>query len=64
MKGLKAVSKKTEGINYSTRIPLYYSTEKDSVSTTAGAGRTLLTYLIRHNTPEEIQETVEKFKRL
>lgn len=64
MKGLKAVAKKTIGINYSTRIALYYSPSKDTVSTTAGEDKNLLTYLIRECTPEEIQETVEKFKRL
>ena len=64
MKGLKAVSKKTKGINYSSRVALYYSPSKDTVSTTAGEDKILLTYLIRENTPQEIEETVNHFKRL
>lgn len=64
MKGLKAVSNKTKRINYSSRVALYYSPSKDTVSTTAGEGKILLTYLIRENTPQEIEETVNRFKRL
>ncbi len=64
MKGLKAVSKKTKGINYSSRVALYYSPSKDAVSTTAGEDKYYLTDLIRENTPQEIEETVNRFKRL
>ena len=64
MKGLKAAAKKTKGINYSTRIPLYYNPQNDTVYTTAGENRRFLTYLIRENTPEEIESTVKRFMNL
>ncbi len=64
MKGLKKVSEATKGINYASRIGLYYSIEKDTVYTTSGEGRHHITYLIRENTPEDIKEAVERFMRL
>ena len=61
MKGLKAVSNKTKGINYSSRVSLYYNPSADKVSTKAGEGYHHLTDLIRESTPQEIEETVKKF---
>ena len=64
MKGLKAVSEKTKGINYSTRVPLYYNPTTDTVYTKSGEGRRHLTDLLNEHTPQEIKETVNYFMRL
>lgn len=62
MKGLRKVSAHTSD---GMRTPLYYSPSEDAVYTTDGDGRYLVTYLIRHNTPKEIEDTVEYlFKRM
>lgn len=44
--------------------PLYYSIAEDAVYTTPADGRWHLTDLIRHNTEDEIEETVKRFMRL
>ena len=57
MKRLKALSENSKaGVT-----PLYYSISKDTVYSTAGAGRYYITDLIRHNTAEEIERTVKRF---
>ena len=64
MKGLKAVADKTKGIDYFSRIPLYYSIQKDTVYAKDGDGRYLVTYLIRENTTKEIVSAVNRWKAL
>ena len=67
MRGLSEVSKKSQSIvqrDRETWVPVYYSIQKDSVSTTEGEDRYYVTDLIRPNSPEEIRETVERWKRM
>ena len=64
MKGLKEVSNKTKGIDFTCRVPLYYSPSTDTVYTTSGEGRFHVTDLIRENTTEEIKKTVKYFMSL
>lgn len=57
MKNLEKLSKQSEN----GWTPLYYSPKEDAVYNTDGEGRFLLTYLIRKNTPKEIEQTVIKY---
>lgn len=60
MKNLKRLSEQS-----ATEItPLYYSPKENAVYSTDGEERFFLTYLIRKNTPEEIEKTVIKFMAL
>ena len=43
-------------------LPLYYSSEKDSVYTTSGGDRQLVTHLLNPCTPDEIKEIVTEWK--
>lgn len=61
MNNLKAVSKATKGISYSSRVPLYYSISDDAVYTTPGPGRIYVTDLIRENTELEIKATINRW---
>lgn len=67
MKGLKEVSKKSQTIkqrDLESWLPIYYNFKTDTVYTSEGEGRHFVTKLIRENTPEEIAEAVERWKRL
>ena len=62
MKGLKAIAKATQKINFkdrSTWIPLYYSIREDKAYTTDGDGRYFMTNLINPQTEEDIREAIE-----
>lgn len=63
MKGLKALSKKTQSItntNFGSWIPLYYDIAKDTVYDRPAPDRFLLTHLINPCTEKEIEKTVYK----
>lgn len=67
MKGLKETAKKSKAIrqrDISSWLPIYYNFKTDTVYTSEGEGRHFVTKLIRENTPEEIKETIERWKRL
>lgn len=67
MKGLKEAAKKSKNIrqrNTNSWLPVYFSFKTNTVYTTAGEERYFVTKLIRENTPEEIKEAVENWKRL
>ena len=67
MKGLKALSDKSKkacvgnSIPIGQWIPVYYDIKKDTVYDKPGVGRYQVTSLIRDNTPEEIEQAVERF---
>lgn len=61
MKNLREMSHKTECCPALGTVPLYYSIKEDAVYSEDGEGRFYLTDLIRHNEPEEIEQTVRKF---
>lgn len=63
MKGLKALSRKTQIIQSTKRgswIPLYYDIAKDTVYDRPTPDSFFLTYLINPNTERDIEETVHK----
>lgn len=67
MKGLKETAKKSKTIrqsNISSWLPIYYNFKTETVYTSEGEGRHFVTKLIRENTPEEIKEAIERWKRL
>ena len=61
MKNLKAISKKTQDINPLHPMPLYYSIRAKEVYTNPGSGRFLVTHLINPNSPEDIEEVVNRW---
>lgn len=67
MKGIDAIVKKSQSIiceDRSTWIDLYYNFESDTVYTKAGKDRFKVTSLINPNTPDDIIEAVERWKRM
>ena len=61
MKGLKALSRKTQDVESTKRdswIPLYYDIAKDTVSDKPTEDNFFLAYLINPNTEKEIEKTV------
>lgn len=63
MKGLKALSRKTQSVKSTKRgswIPLYYDIAKDTVYDRPTEDNFFLTYLINPNTEKEIEETVHR----
>lgn len=67
MKGLKETAQKSKKIrqrNISSWLPIYFSFKTNTVYTEEGEGRYFVTKLIRENTPEEIKEAIENWKRL
>ncbi len=40
---------------------IYYSITENAVYTEAGKGRYMVTYLLRKNTPEEIEEAIRRW---
>lgn len=61
MKGLKTVAKATKGIDWDSRIPLYYSIEKQTAYTKEGEGRDFVTWLINENTEKDIEKAVNRW---
>ena len=65
MKRTKIVSMESAKIRgIDSWIDLYYSIEEDAVYTTGGNGRYFITTLIRKNTPQEIEKTVDHIMAL
>lgn len=64
MKNLKMISDRTQTITPQTPIPLYYSIEKKEAYTNPGSGRFHVTNLINPNSPEDIQEVIERWLRM
>lgn len=66
MKGLKDIANKSNNIipkDRTTWVNVYYSLTEDKVYDKPGDGRYLVCYLINPNTPEEVQEAVEDWKK-
>ena len=66
MKGLTTLANKSNKINQKDRttwVYVYYSLTEDKVYDKDGEGRYLVCYLINPNTPAEIQEAVEDWKK-
>ena len=67
MRNLKRIAELTNRINQkdrSTWVTLYYSIEKDAVYSTPTDGAYKVCDLINRNTPKDIEDTVEWWKRL
>lgn len=67
MNGLEEAAKKSKKIrqtNTNSWLPIYFSFKTNTVYTEEGQDRFFVTKLIRENTPKEIEEAVENWKRL
>ena len=64
MKNLKRLSELSNKANNKNWMPLYYSFDTDSVYAKPGQNRILVTYLINPNTPQDIKDTVDRWKRM
>lgn len=67
MKNLNRVAKASQKIEQedrSTWLPIYYSFKTQTVYIKSGADRHFVTFLIRPNEPEEIEEAIERWTRL
>lgn len=67
MTGLKEVAKASKKIRQAdpnTWLDVYFSFENYRAYTTGGEDRFFVTKLIRENTPEEIEEAIERWRRL
>jgi len=58
------LSKNINNGDRSTWLPLYYSFKENAVYTSDGKGRMFVTNLINPNTETDIEEAVERWKRL
>jgi len=67
IKNLTKVAKASEKIEQEERsswMPIYYSFKTKTVYTKSGEDRFYVTHLIRPNTPEEIERTIEYWRSL
>ena len=67
MKNIEKVSEMSKNIvtrDRSTWLPLFYSFGENAVYTIPGNDRFHVTDLINPNTPEDIENAVERFKNL
>ena len=67
MKGLKAIAKKSQNIKQTDRttwIKIYFDFATQTVSTKQTESNCYVTQLINPNSEEDIQEAIERWKRL
>jgi len=67
MKGLKTIARKSQDIKQSDRttwIKIYYDFASDTVSTKQTDNNCFVTSLINPNTEADIEEAIERWKRM
>ena len=67
MNNLESISNMSQSIvaiNKETWLPIYYSPSENEVYTEAGEGRYMITNLINPNTPDDIREAIDFWKKM